>query len=465
MPMSARIRLTSCGLALLLAAVWMTGRASADPSEGQDPAPTKASAKAAKTRPDAADGDTVAQITEEEYRAEEEEAATRGIGGFFQRSSDNITSQLMTSWRGVSGLVGGPITQVGEAWRDFNERQRYLTRLDLGLAYTALYQSATTGRSPTSVAAGDFDFFGSWHLVGLEGSTAGRLGFQTEYRHDFGRGTPSTLNRSFGSILRTTSGFNTHDFTLRQLWWQQELADGRLMFRAGKITQSDFFSTGRFRSANFFFLNQAFASALAVPFPDSGLGAVGFAFPREDLYVGVGFGEADPEDTQTGFSNFFEDNDFFTAAEVGFLTDLDGLGPGTYRFTFSHTDGVEDAGQPSGWSLSLSFDQQLGEQFVPFFRYSFTDRAGLTTISQIMTAGVGVLNPFGNEGDVCGLAFAWAQPDERNLDDEYVIEAFYRIQLTPTLQITPDYQIIIDPAFNPKEDVVGVFGLRFRIQF
>ncbi|MHC5008753.1 MAG: carbohydrate porin [Planctomycetota bacterium] len=39
------------------------------------------------------------------------------------------------------------------------------------------------------------------------------------------------------------------------------------------------------------------------------------------------------------------------------------------------------------------------------------------------------------------------------------------MQLTPTLQITPDYQIIIEPAFNPKEDVVGVFGLRFRIQF
>jgi carbohydrate-selective porin OprB len=237
------------------------------------------------------------------------------------------------------------------------------------------------------------------------------------------------------------------------------------MFRAGKISQSDFFSTGRFRSANFFFLNRAFSSALAVPFPTAGLGAVAFAFPREDLYVAVGFGEADPDDTQTGFSEFFDDNDFFTAAEIGFLTDLEGLGPGTYRFTFSHTDGVKDSGEPSGRSLALSFDQQLGEQFVPFFRYAFTDREGLTAISQILTAGVGVLNPFGNEGDVCGLAFAWAEPDQSNLDDEYVIEAFYRIQLTPTLQITPDYQVFIDPAFNPKEDVVGVFGLRFRIQF
>jgi carbohydrate-selective porin OprB len=237
------------------------------------------------------------------------------------------------------------------------------------------------------------------------------------------------------------------------------------MFRAGKISQSDFFSTGRFRSANFFFLNQAFSAALAVPFPAAGLGAVAFAFPRDDVYVAAGFGEADPSDTHTGFSEFFDDNDFFTAAEIGFLTDLEGLGPGTYRFTFSHTDGVEGSGQRSGRSLALSFDQQLGEQVVPFFRYTFTDREGLTAISQILTAGVGVLNPLGNEGDVCGLAFAWVEPDKSNLDDEYVIEAFYRIQLTPTLQVTPDYQVFINPTFNPKEDVVGVFGLRLRIQF
>jgi hypothetical protein len=464
--MSARIRAMSCSPALLLLAACIACRASADPGESQDPAPPEASAKADASPQDAARGETVALLTEEEYRAEEEEASTRGVAGFFQRSSDNITSQLMTSWRGVSGFVADdPITLLGESWRDFNERQRYLTRLDLGLAYTVLYQKASSGRSPTSAAAGDFDFFGSWHLIGLEGSSAGRLGFQTEFRHDFGGRTPSTLNQSFGSILRTTNGFNDFDFTLRQLWWQQELADGHLMFRAGKISQSDFFSTGRFRSANFFFLNQAFSAALAVPFPAAGLGAVAFAFPRDDVYVAAGFGEADPSDTHTGFSEFFDDNDFFTAAEIGFLTDLEGLGPGTYRFTFSHTDGVEGSGQRSGRSLALSFDQQLGEQVVPFFRYTFTDREGLTAISQILTAGVGVLNPLGNEGDVCGLAFAWVEPDKSNLDDEYVIEAFYRIQLTPTLQVTPDYQVFINPTFNPKEDVVGVFGLRLRIQF
>ena len=67
--MLARIRATSCGLAFLLVAAWVAGRASADPGETRDPAPTEGSAKAADIPPGAADGETVALLTEEEYRA------------------------------------------------------------------------------------------------------------------------------------------------------------------------------------------------------------------------------------------------------------------------------------------------------------------------------------------------------------------------------------------------------------
>ncbi|MHC4989570.1 MAG: carbohydrate porin [Planctomycetota bacterium] len=403
---------------------------------------------------------------EEEYRAGEEQAAESGMAGFFQRSADNVTSQLMTGWRDVTGFIrSDPISDVGTAWREFNERQRYFTRLDMGMAYTVLYQTASDGPGPRTGSSGDFDFFGTWHLVGVEGLSAGRLGFSAEYRHNFGGPTPSELGRGIGSLLRTTNGFNDQGLTLRQLWWQQELADGKLFFRAGKITQSDFFSTNRFRSANFYFLNQAFSSSLAVPFPAAGLGAVGFAFPTDWLYVAAGFGEADPDDGETGFTDLFGEVDLFKAVELGFLTDLEGLGRGTYRFTFTHTDGSNDFNDPSGESVSMSIDQEMGPHFVPFMRYAYAKRDGLTQIRQILTLGVGVLDPFGSQGDIAGLGFAWAQPDNRMLDDEYVIEAFYRFQLTPTMQVTPDLQFIIDPTFNSEDDLITVLGIRFRIQY
>ena len=96
---------------------------------------------------------------------------------------------------------------------------------------------------------------------------------------------------------------------------------------------------------------------------------------------------------------------------------------------------------------------------------AFTNQDGLTAISQVASAGVGIFNPLGNDGDVFGVGFAWIDPDNDMLRDEYVIETFYRIQVTRTLQFTPDFQLIINPSANTEEDVVGVFGLRFRIQY
>jgi len=411
----------------------------------------------------AQDKTTVEQDEVYGYEREEKQAAQEGAAGFFQRSADNITSQLQAEWLRFGGFVqSDPISLLGDQWRKFNDDLYFTTRLDFGLAYTALWQRATQGTGPRSAAAGDFDFFGTWHLVGQEGRTAGVLGFATEYRHDFGGIPPSQLNRSFGSITRTANGFNTFDFTLRQLWWQQLAADGRVLMRAGKIQMSDFFNTGRFRSANFFFLNQAFSANLAVAFPVVGPGVVLFGFPSDSYYLAGGVCAADPNETSSGFSGL-SDGDVFGAFEFGFVSDLAGYGPGTYRFTFWGVDAVSSSGAPSGEGFAMSFDQQLG-RFIPFVRYAYNNRPGLTQIRQVASAGFGWQNPFGNKGDIFGVGVGWAHPDSRQARDEYILEAFYRIQITPTLQFTPDFQMIIDPAFG-AEDVVGVFGLRFRLQY
>jgi porin len=40
---------------------------------------------------------------------------------------------------------------------------------------------------------------------------------------------------------------------------------------------------------------------------------------------------------------------------------------------------------------------------------------------------------------------------------------FYRFQLTEQLAITPDIQYLVDPALDPDEDNLWVFGLRARL--
>jgi carbohydrate-selective porin OprB len=51
------------------------------------------------------------------------------------------------------------------------------------------------------------------------------------------------------------------------------------------------------------------------------------------------------------------------------------------------------------------------------------------------------------------------------LDDQYTLEAYYRLQVAKEFSITPDIQFLINPALHPEEDYVWVFGLRARLSF
>ena len=78
------------------------------------------------------------------------------------------------------------------------------------------------------------------------------------------------------------------------------------------------------------------------------------------------------------------------------------------------------------------------------------------------STGIGV--PRGNK-DVAGIGVRWGKPADGALRDQFTSEFFYRFQLTQFLAITPDVQIIVDPALNPSEDVLALFGIRMRAAF
>jgi porin len=67
--------------------------------------------------------------------------------------------------------------------------------------------------------------------------------------------------------------------------------------------------------------------------------------------------------------------------------------------------------------------------------------------------------------DLFGIGGGWAQPANPTLRDQYIFEAFYRIQLTTQLAITPDVQWILHPSLNPNTGSLWVASLRARIAF
>ena len=71
----------------------------------------------------------------------------------------------------------------------------------------------------------------------------------------------------------------------------------------------------------------------------------------------------------------------------------------------------------------------------------------------------------GQLNDRIGAGYTWSDPADRGLDVQYMIDAYYRVQLTPEIEIGPTFEVIFDPVRNPDEDTVFVWGIRTRTEF
>jgi porin len=71
------------------------------------------------------------------------------------------------------------------------------------------------------------------------------------------------------------------------------------------------------------------------------------------------------------------------------------------------------------------------------------------------------------KGNALGVGLNWSRPAEdlfgSGLDDQYTAEIYYRFHLLKVLTITPDVQMLVNPALNPDEDLIAMFGVRVRI--
>ncbi len=93
-------------------------------------------------------------------------------------------------------------------------------------------------------------------------------------------------------------------------------------------------------------------------------------------------------------------------------------------------------------------------------------RAGLSAgeaplLNASLAAGIG--HYVRERSDLIGLGVSWGAPSTSGLSDQYSAELFYRVQLSPNFAITPDLQILVNPANNPFDDTVVVFGVRGRL--
>jgi porin len=184
----------------------------------------------------------------------------------------------------------------------------------------------------------------------------------------------------------------------------------------------------------------------------------------DNVYVIAGIADAngDPTEPDKSVESFFEDNEYFTHAEIGWVSSFARRYFDNVHLTYWHVDEREEAGVPDGWGLAFSATKFIDDKWMPFFRAGWSDGEA-PLLNGMVSIGVG--RYFSKRNDLVGLGVSWGEPAPDDLDDQWTSELFYRLQVAQNLALTPSVQWVANPALNPEEDSLFFFGIRGRLMF
>ncbi|MGI9371695.1 MAG: carbohydrate porin [Hyphomicrobiales bacterium] len=171
-------------------------------------------------------------------------------------------------------------------------------------------------------------------------------------------------------------------------------------------------------------------------------------------------------DGKLDFGRIFKNGDLAYGGAIKFENPFEAAGDGVYKLTYYRVDATRQGtnrAQRASEGLSVQLDQDFGPLGVFIKYHKAFKRQGM--IKQTGAAGLMFKEPFGYSEDMAGLGVGWADPKAKNSRNEYVAEAFYRMQLTPFIQATPDAMLIINPSDRTKKDLEAVFTFRVRGMF
>jgi porin len=350
-----------------------------------------------------------------------------------------------------------------EPWFEMKKKLHADHGISFGINYNALTQWLTESEGDRFAAGGVFEFFGSWTALWRDTDHRGSLTWKLESRHRLGTDVaPQFLGFEAGIASLTGTKFGDYGFALTNFFWRQEFAGGKFVLQLGRLDATDYLDVYAMENPLAGFQNFVFTLNPTISAPNEGsLGVVAAARATEEIYVIAGFIDANGVPTQTGWDTFFSDHEYFKHVEVGYTPDYERRYLDKINLLFWHQDEREDAGLPAAWGLAFTATTFIDDEWMPFLRVgrSFEDVALLEASVSI---GIGHYDP--EERDLVGLGLNWGRPSGTK-DSQYIGELFYRLQLSQNLQLTPSIQLVVNPANNPDENVIGVFGLRARLTF
>ena len=334
-------------------------------------------------------------------------------------------------------------------------------RVDFTLTYDVLTQFYNDRDTSIGGTAGDLTLSGRWLILGERFHKPIYLNFRVRDRRAYSEYAPADIQGQTDLIWGTVKGFNDAGFQVPDLFFDQQLREGRLSLRYGQLAIDKFFDKHAMRSAKRFFLNRAFSDNPTVNFPSYGAGFVATWKPSGAWdFSGGGSNIQGTNDDE--FVNFGLDSTaLFGALQTAYnFTGLGGRDARIQVMGWQSDGNEEDEYKPgNGFSLTLEHGGLADSET---YALRLAQSAGLPSRTDTM-----MFFCYGREVrgfDSIGAGIGTGSSSTTSTW-QTVLETYYRWQITKELVVTPDLQLIFgdDLEGDSKTRIVG--GIRMSIVF
>lgn len=371
-----------------------------------------------------------------------------------------VTSQLEETYEEEESILGTPL----QRYLNWKEKVKENTGFAYGLMGLWLYQHATKSTTENKNGLGQwYRVNASWTMVGRNTGHSGRIEARLEYRSNIcGLPSPTRLGREIG-VAALNPGFGYVDdfpLSLAVFNWTQMFLDNKLGIAIGHLSFDGYVDGSPFQSLTRGFANRSLG--LNPTLGITGIGSLGLVI-KGDLPKGFWLGGHiyDANAVNGEFNrDVFRQNEWLKVLEVGWTHSDDRYPTDRIIFTYWHKDERTEAGVNSGSGWVVSASHKLGEGFLPFVRFGHSNGGGGVVAESAFSGGC---EWSFRTNQALSLGAGWAKPVSQTseiLRDEYVVETSYKIQLLQALQVLLDAQLVVNPAYNSVNSIIGVFGFR-----
>ncbi len=283
-------------------------------------------------------------------------------------------------------------------------------------------------------------------------------------------GGQNPANNLVGAVQAISAIDENPATRLDQLWYQQQLFDGKLWFKLGRIDTTYDFDNIRDAQP---FLNGSFGFTPTIfvfpSYPFSAWGGEAGWKPWRHVALQAGLFDGNTEDTlsapaSAGPNAVENPHGLFAMGQESLnwrlasqrLSGTVALGEWYHTGSFQ-TYTATRVSDAHGFYVYLDQTlwkfrhrpQQAASRIGAFAQYGWTD-GQLTLINRNLLGGLRWRGPIpGRPDDNVGIAMTWAHLSryaKTRYNSECILEGFYSLQVTPWLMVQPDLQYVIHPG-------------------